>query len=110
MTRPCRGMREAMEGAVVGDDVYGEDPTVKELEARVAGLLGKEEALFFPSGTMANLAAAMVHCWGRGTQVILGDQSHLYLWEQGGLSQLGGISPKPLPNLADGSFSLQALE
>jgi threonine aldolase len=93
VTLPTQEMRHAMAEAEVGDDVYGEDPTVNRLEALSAELLGKEAGLFVPSGTMGNLAAVLSHC-GRGDEVILGDLSHSFLYEAGGISALGGIHPR----------------
>ena len=81
----------------VGDDVYREDPTVVELESRVATLLDKQDALWVPSGTMANMVAILANC-SRGDQVIMGSASHVWLWEQHGLSSLGGLAMHPLPN------------
>jgi threonine aldolase len=97
VTRPTPSMRRAMAEALVGDDVYGEDPTVNQLEARVAALLGKEAALFVPSGTMGNLLAVLSHC-GRGDEMILGDKAHIFLYERGGSAALGGVHPRTLPN------------
>ena len=105
VTKPTPEMREAMATAEVGDDVYGDDPTVNQLQELAADMLGKEAALFVPSGTMGNLLALLVHCQ-RGDEVILGDQSHIYVNEAGGMSALGGIHPCPLPNQADGSLAL----
>jgi threonine aldolase len=98
-------MRQAMANAPVGDDVYGEDPTVNRLQEMAAALLGKEAALFVPSGTMGNLAAVLAHC-GRGDEVILGDQSHTFLFEAGGISALGGVHSRQIPNQPDGSLDL----
>jgi len=95
---------------VVGDDVYKEDPTINELERRVADLLGKEDALFVPSGTMGNLSAVMAHSWTRGQEVLIGDQSHMFVYEQGGISQLGGVFVSAVPTLEDGTFDLDILE
>lgn len=89
LTQPTEAMRVAMSRAVVGDDVYGEDVTVKALEKRVAEMFQKEAALFFPSGTMSNLTAVLAWCSSRGSEIILGDQSHMFLFEQGGASQFG---------------------
>lgn len=94
--------------APLGDDVYGEDPTVNELERLGAEMLGKEAALFVPSGTMGNLISVMVHA-PRGTEVILGDQSHIYHYEQGGASTLGGLVMHPVPTRADGCLALEDL-
>jgi len=105
ITQPTQGMRAAMAAATVGDDVYGEDPTVNRLEQMVAGLLGKEAALFVPSGTMGNLISVIGHC-GRGDEMIVGDQAHIFLYEQGGSAALGGIHPHTVRNLPDGSLDL----
>ena len=105
VTKPTPEMREAMAEAEVGDDVYGDDPTVHHLEEIAAEILGKESALFVPSGTMGNLTALLVHCQ-RGEEVIVGNQSHMYLNEAGGMSALGGIHPCPIQNRADGTLSL----
>ncbi len=109
VTRPTPRMRRAMAEAEVGDDVFGEDPTVNKLQERAAERLGKEAALFVPSGTMANLVSLLAHC-GRGDEVILGDQSHTYLCEQGGMAALGAIHPRPLPNEPDGTIDLHDIE
>jgi threonine aldolase len=109
VTQPTPNMRHSMAQAKVGDDVFGEDPTVNELEAISAERMGKEGALFVPSGTMANLVSLLAHC-GRGDEVILGDQCHTYMYEQGGISALGGIHPRALPNLPDGRIDLHAIE
>jgi len=105
VTKPTPEMREAMAEAEVGDDVYRDDPTVNQLEALAAGMLGKESALFVPSGTMGNLIALLVHCQ-RGDEAIVGDKSHIYLNEAGGMSALGGIQPCPVPNQKDGTLAL----
>jgi threonine aldolase len=105
VTKPTPEMREAMAEAEVGDDVYGDDPTVSRLEALAAEKLGKESALFVPSGTMGNLLALLVHCQ-RGDEVIIGNQSHIYLNEAGGMSALGGIQPCPIQNQTDGTLAL----
>jgi threonine aldolase len=109
VTKPTPAMRRAMAEAEVGDDVLGDDPTVKRLEEMAAGRLGKEAALFVPSGTMGNLASLLVHC-GRGDEVILGDQAHIYVYEAGGSSAVGSIHPRPLPNRPDGSIDLDLIE
>jgi len=102
VTEPTPEMREAMANAVVGDDVYGEDPTVNELQELSAKMLGKEAALFVPSGTMGNLAAILAYC-GRGDEIILGNRSHTYLYEVGGVSALGGVHTYVVENKADGT-------
>ncbi len=109
VTKPTPEMREAMYRAEVGDDVYGEDPTVNRLEAMAAQRMGKEAALFVVSGTMGNLVALLTHC-GRGDEVILGDRSHSFLFEQGGMAALGGITPWPVPNQPDGTMRLEDIE
>lgn len=109
ITRPTPAMRRAMADAEVGDDVFGEDPTVIKLERMAAERLGKEAALYVSSGTMGNLVSLMSHC-GRGDEVILGDQSHIFYYEQGGMAALGGITPRPLRNAPDGTMSLQEME
>jgi threonine aldolase len=105
VTRPTPEMREAMAEAEVGDDVYRDDPTVNRLEELAAGMLGKEASLFVPSGTMGNLIALLVHCQ-RGHEVIVGNQSHIYLNEAGGMAALGGIQPCPVQNQPDGTLAL----
>ena len=105
VTKPTPEMRQAMYEAEVGDDVYGDDPTVNELERKAAEQLGKEAALLVVSGTMGNLVALLTHC-GRGDEVILGDKSHTFLYEQGGMAALGGISPHTVANQADGTLHL----
>jgi threonine aldolase len=109
VTRPSPAMREAMAKAAVGDDVFGDDPTVIALEARAATLFGMEAGLFFPTGTQSNLAALMAHC-GRGEEVIVGQDAHTYRYEGGGAAVLGSIQPQPLQNLADGSLDLAMVE
>lgn len=99
-----------MAEAQVGDDVYGEDPAVAALEQRAASILGKEAALFMPSGTMANLAAVLTWCTRRGSEVILGDQSHVHVFEQGGIAQLGGVSSRQISTRADGTLDLDEVE
>jgi threonine aldolase len=105
VTKPTPEMREAMAEAEVGDDVYGDDPTVNRLEGLAAEMLGKEAALFVPSGTMGNLIALLVHCQ-RGHEVIVGNRSHIYLNEAGGMSALGGIQPCPVENQPDGTLAI----
>jgi threonine aldolase len=109
VTKPTAEMLEAMATAEVGDDVYGEDPTVNRLQDMAAHLMGKEAALFVPSGTMGNLAALLAHCQ-RGDEVILGSKNHSFLYEAGGMSALGGIHSCQLPNGADGSLALSDVE
>ncbi|MFD7876707.1 low-specificity L-threonine aldolase [Streptomyces sp. NPDC059766] len=103
VTRPGEAMRRAMAEAEVGDDVFGDDPTVNALQERIAGLLGFESALFVSSGTQSNLCALLTHC-GRGDEYIAGQMAHMYRWEGGGAAVLGGIQPQPLPHRADGTL------
>lgn len=110
VTEPGEAMRSAMAQARVGDDVFGEDPTVNELQKVVADLFGMEAALFVPTGTMSNLIAVMVHCRERGDEMIVGDLSHLHIYEQGGSAQLAGVHSTTLTTLADGTFDLEQLE
>ena len=105
LTQPTPAMRSAMAKAEVGDDVFGEDPTVRRLEELAAARLGKEAGLFVASGTMGNLVSLLAHC-GRGDEVILGDLAHTYINEQGGLAALGGIHPRVLRNRPDGTLDL----
>jgi threonine aldolase len=105
VTQPTLEMREAMAMAEVGDDVYMDDPTINALQEKSAAMLGKEDALFVPSGTMGNLLALLVHCQ-RGDEVIVGDCAHIYANEAGGMSALGGVHPRPIKNQADGTLAL----
>lgn len=109
VTRPGDAMRAAMQAADVGDDDYGEDPTVNRLQAVVAERFGFEAGLFVPSGTQSNLIALMTHCQ-RGDEFIAGQEAHAYRFEGGGAAVLGSIQPQPLPNEADGSIALEAIE
>ncbi|MCS7222605.1 MAG: low-specificity L-threonine aldolase [Anaerolineae bacterium] len=109
ITKPTPAMRRAMAEAEVGDDVFGEDPTVNRLEEIAAERLGKEAGLFVASGTMGNLVSLLAQC-GRGDEVILGDQAHTFYYEQGGIAALGGIHPRPLPNQPDGTLDLDQIE
>ena len=109
VTRPTPAMRAAMAAAEVGDDVYGEDPTVNALQRQVAALLGKEAALFMPTGTQSNLCGLMAHCQ-RGDEYIVGQMAHTYRWEGGGAAVLGSIQPQPLAQQADGSIALADIE
>jgi threonine aldolase len=108
VTKPTPAMRQAMAEAEVGDDVYGEDPTVNRLEALVAEMLGKEAAVFVASGTMGNLTSVLAHC-GRGDELILGDKSHIFRSEQGGAAALGGVHPMAIRNQADGTLELDEI-
>ena len=109
VTRPTPTMRAAMMAAEVGDDVFGDDPTVNALQVRIAALLGKEAALFMPSGTQSNLCALMAHCQ-RGDEYLVGQGAHTYRYEAGGAAVLGSVQPQPLPNQADGSLALADIE
>uniref|UniRef100_A0A0K2SWK1 Aromatic amino acid beta-eliminating lyase/threonine aldolase domain-containing protein n=1 Tax=Lepeophtheirus salmonis TaxID=72036 RepID=A0A0K2SWK1_LEPSM len=109
-TVPCKAMRKSLSEALVGDDVYGEDPTAIKLEKMVAEIAGMEAGLFVPSGTMGNLISIMVHCRERGSEIILGDKSHIHLYEQGNIAQFGGVHSRTLPNAPDGTFDLQLAE
>ena len=109
VTQPTAAMRAAMAQAEVGDDVYGEDPTVNRLERMAAELVGKEAGLFLPSGTMGNLTAILAHC-GRGDEVILGDKAHTFLFEAGGISALGGVHSHQVPNQPDGTLALEDIQ
>ncbi len=108
VTQPTPAMRRAMAEAPVGDDVFGEDPTVNRLEAVAAQRLGKEAGLFVASGTMGNLVAVLAHC-GRGDEMILGDTAHTFVYEAGGVAALGGVHPHPLPVLEDGTIPLETI-
>jgi threonine aldolase len=109
VTRPTAAMRVAMASADVGDDVFGDDPTVNALQEKIAALLGKEAALFVASGTQGNLVAIMSHC-GRGDEYIVGQMAHTYRWEGGGAAALGSVQPQPLEHQHDGSLALAAIE
>jgi threonine aldolase len=109
VTMPTPAMRRAMAEAEVGDDVWGEDPTIIRLEALAAERMGKEAGMFVASGTMGNLVCLLTHC-GRGDEMIVGDQAHTYIFEQGGSSALGGIHPRPLRNQPDGTLRLDEIE
>ena len=109
VTRPSEGMRRAMAQAEVGDDVFGDDPTVNRLQERAAQMFGCEAALLFPSGTQSNLAALMSHCQ-RGDEVIIGQEAHSYRYEAGGLAVLGSIQPQAIANRLDGTLDLAEVE
>jgi threonine aldolase len=108
VTRPTAGMRAAMAAAEVGDDVYGDDPTVNRLQAVCAERFGFESALFFATGTQSNLAALMAHC-DRGDEYLVGQEAHTYKYEQGGAAVLGSIQPQPLENDAAGGIALDVI-
>ena len=109
VTQPTAAMRDAMLAAPLGDDVFGDDPTVNALQTRIAELLGKEAALFVPTGTQSNLVAIMSHC-GRGDEYIVGQMAHTYRWEGGGAAVLGSVQPQPLEHQTDGSLALNDIE
>lgn len=109
VTRPTQAMRDAMANALVGDDVYGDDPTINELEAWAAERHGFEAALFTSSGTQANLLGLMAHC-ERGDEYLCGQQAHNYKYEAGGAAVLGSIQPQPVENNPDGSLCFSKLE
>ncbi len=109
VTRPPAGMRAAMAEAEVGDDVFGDDPTVNRLEQRMAAMLGKDAAIFVPSGTQSNLLALMSHC-GRGDEFIAGQKAHLYVNEAGGAAVLGSIQPQPIAHQSDGTLDPGEIE
>jgi threonine aldolase len=109
VTQPTSAMRAAMQAAPLGDDVFGDDPTVNALQDRAAELFGHEAAIFAPTGTMTNLMALMSHCQ-RGDEVICGQQWHTYRWEGGGMAVLGSIQPQPLAHAPDGTIALGDIE
>ncbi len=109
VTRPTPAMWDAMRSAELGDDVFGDDPTVNALQQRLASDLGFEAALFMPTGTQSNLCALMAHC-ERGDEYIVGQMAHTYRWEGGGAAVLGSIQPQPLSNLPDGTLPLAEIE
>jgi threonine aldolase len=108
VTRPTPAMLAAMAAAEVGDDVYGDDPTVNRLQDRMAGMAGMEAALFMPSGTQSNLAALMAHC-ARGDEYLVGQHAHTYKYEGGGAAVLGSIQPQPIENADDGTIPIEKL-
>ncbi len=109
VTLPTAAMREAMHAAELGDDVFGGDPSVNALQHKIAAMLGKEAALFVPTGTQSNLCGLMAHC-ERGDEYLVGQMAHTYRWEGGGAAVLGSIQPQPLPQQADGSILLSDIE
>ncbi len=109
VTKPTPEMREAMAKAEVGDDVYGDDPTVNRLQEMAAAMTGHEAGLFVSSGTMGNLSAVLAHC-GRGDEVILGKEAHTFRYEAGGISVLGGVHSCQLPNQPDGTIALDDIK
>jgi threonine aldolase len=109
VTRPTAAMREAMMRAPLGDDVFGDDPTVNALQSRIAEQLGFEAALFMPSGTQSNLCAVMSHCQ-RGDEYLVGQQAHTYRYEAGGAAVLGSVQPQPIAHQPDGTLALADIE
>ena len=109
VTRPTPGMREAMAQALVGDDVFADDPSVNALQEKIAKLLGFEAALFMPTGTQSNLCGVLSHCQ-RGDEYIVGQMAHCYRWEGGGAAVFGSVQPQPLTQQADGSLALADIE
>lgn len=109
VTLPSEEMRKAIHSAELGDDVFGDDPTVNRFERMAAERVGKEAALLVVSGTMGNLASILTHC-GRGAEVILGDRCHTFIYEAGGISALGGVHPRSIPNQPDGTLRLEDIE
>ncbi len=108
ITRPTAAMRAAMLEAPLGDDVFGDDPTVNALQDRIAAMLAKEAALFVPSGTQSNLVAIMSHCQ-RGDEYLVGQMAHTYRWEGGGAAVLGSVQPQPIDHQPDGTLALDAI-
>jgi len=109
VTRPTAAMRDAMMAAPVGDDVFGDDPSVNALQEQIAGMLGFEAALFVPTGTQSNLCAVLSHCQ-RGDEYIVGQQAHCYRWEGGGAAVFGSVQPQPLNHQPDGTIALEDIE
>lgn len=110
VTKPTESMRIAMANAEVDDDVLGHDPTAFRLETEMARIMGKEAGLFVPSGTMGNLISVLVHCEIRGSEVILGDNSHIHMYENGGISTIGGVHPRTVKNNEDGTMDVDLVE
>jgi threonine aldolase len=110
ITKPTYEMRAAMMNSVVGDDVYEEDPTTNAIERRIASIFHKESALFFPSGTMSNLTAILTWCNSRGSEIIVGDKSHIFLFEQAGAAQFGGVTPRSVPNQPNGTMNINDIK
>jgi len=109
VTRPTAAMRDAMLSAPLGDDVFGDDPSVNALQEQIAGMLGFEAALFVPTGTQSNLCAILSHCQ-RGDEYIVGQQAHCYRWEGGGAAVFGSVQPQPLNHQPDGTISVDEIE
>jgi len=109
VTRPTPGMRAAMMNAPLGDDVFGDDPSVNQLQEKIADMLGFEAALFMPTGTQSNLCGILAHCQ-RGDEYIVGHNAHTYLWEAGGAAVLGSVQPQPIAHQPDGTLALKDIE
>jgi threonine aldolase len=109
VTQPTAAMRAAMQAAPLGDDVFGDDPSVNTLQEQIAAMLGFEAALFVPTGTQSNLCAILSHCQ-RGDEYIVGQQAHCYRWEGGGAAVFGSVQPQPLNHQADGTLALADIE
>ena len=109
VTQPTAGMRAAMASAPLGDDVFGDDPSVNALQEKIAGMLGFEAALFVPTGTQSNLCAILSHCQ-RGDEYIVGQMQHCYRWEAGGGAVFGSVQPQPLNHQPDGTLALADIE
>ncbi len=109
VTLPSNEMRKAITSAKLGDDVFGEDPSVNELEEKAAKIMGKEAGLLVPSGTMGNLVSILTHC-ARGTEIILGDKAHTFVFEAGGISAFGGVHSRQLKNQADGTINIEEIK
>jgi threonine aldolase len=109
VTKPSAGMRAAMAAAPLGDDVFGDDPSVNALQEKIAGMLGFEAALFVPTGTQSNLCGVLSHCQ-RGDEYIVGQLAHCYRWEGGGAAVFGSVQPQPLAHCPDGSFALSDID
>ncbi|KAJ6854707.1 hypothetical protein NC651_039608 [Populus alba x Populus x berolinensis] len=110
VTKPTEAMRAAMANAEVDDDVLNYDPSALRLETEMAKVTGKEAALFVPSGTMGNLVSVLVHCNIRGSEVILGNNSHIHIYENGGISTIGGVHPRTVKNNDDGTMDIDLIE
>ncbi|MEY3720194.1 MAG: hypothetical protein RL618_713 [Pseudomonadota bacterium] len=108
-TRPTAGMRAAMMSAPLGDDVFGDDPSVNALQEKIADMLGFEAALFMPTGTQSNLCGILSHCQ-RGDEYLVGHNAHTYLWEAGGAAVLGSVQPQPIAHQPDGTLALKDIE
>jgi threonine aldolase len=109
VTRPTEAMRAAMDGAPLGDDVFGDDPSVNALQEKIAAMLGFEAALFVPTGTQSNLCGVLAHCQ-RGDEYIVGQMQHCYRWEGGGAAVFGSVQPQPIAHQPDGTLALADIE